>query len=81
MGRVKDEFVAAFAEIHADIPASDPAWRFDEDRDEEEDEDGGGNGFGFIAAFAADFPPIIRRSSTTLATRSIARLRRRESGD
>ena len=81
MGRVKDEFVAAFAEIHADIPASDPAWRFDEDRDEEEDEDGGSNGFGFIAAFAADFPPIIRRSSTTLATRSIARLRRRESGD
>ena len=54
MGRVKDEFVAAFAEIHADIPASDPAWRFDEDRDEEEDEDGG-------SGLSPHSPQIFRR--------------------
>ena len=54
MGRVKDKFVAAFAEIHADIPVSDPAWRFDEERGEEEDEDGGNNRHGSVAAFAAD---------------------------
>ena len=32
MKRVNEKFVAAFAEIHADIPASDPALRFDEER-------------------------------------------------
>ena len=29
MKRIKEKFVAAFAVIHADIPASDAAWRFD----------------------------------------------------
>ena len=32
MKRVNEKFVAAFAEIYADIPASDPALRFDEER-------------------------------------------------
>ena len=36
--RDKERFVATFAGIHADIPASDPAWRHDEERGEKEDE-------------------------------------------
>ena len=42
--------------------------RGEEKRDEEEDDDGGGYASGFVAAFAVDFPPIIRRPSTISTT-------------
>ena len=40
----------------------------EEDRDGEEDDNGGGYASGFVAAFAVDFPPMIRRPSTILTT-------------
>ena len=42
--------------------------RNEEKRDEEEDDNGGGYASGFVAAFAVDFPPMIRRPSTILTT-------------
>ena len=42
--------------------------RSEEDRDEEEDDNVGSYASGFVAAFAVDFPPKIRRPSTILTT-------------